>query len=330
MVSVTSLFLVVGLALHLCAAQKVHREKHKTLFVKGNLGKVSQVSGQSLLPEDVKVAATSAIMNLLVQFANATGTEDVRPTDDEVFVDAVAKNRHIRFQQYVDGLPLQRASLMLHTKGDTVFAFNGEFTPSYRVRTGMTLDCEEAMAVALAQFSGEGGDPEPKSTCTVAAVRGDDGVAHKGYEQTFSFGKAGSVVLYASGQTGAFVAMNRLESFARSITTKDFRSNNNLSWVISTSSNGIYTGVDRFDGAHNNTALTYDFYNETYKRDSIDGRGLRLVINVDYTPMGPFTTDIAAYHSGMKQVYVAPEGELYYSMATSLDVVAHEVGTASD
>jgi Zn-dependent metalloprotease len=121
-----------------------------------------------------------------------------------------------------------------------------------------------------------------------------------------------------------------LSSFARSITTKDFRSNNNLSWVISTSSNGINTGVDRFDGAHNNTALTYDFYNETYKRDSIDGRGLRLVINVDYTPMGPFTTDIAAYHSGMKQVYVAPEGELYYSMATSLDVVAHEVGTASD
>lgn len=326
MVSATPLLLLaVGLVFHLSAAQKVHREKQKTLFVKGDLGKVSKGNGQSLLPEDVKVAATSALLDLLVKFANATGAEDVRATDDEVFVDAVTKNRHIRFQQFVEGLPLQRATLMLHARGDTVFAFNGEFTPEHRILTDTNLDCDEAMAIALAQFDGLAGDPEPLSSCEVAAVRADDGIAYKGYEQRFSFGDGRSVVLYASGQTGALVAMNHLMSFARAITTKDWRSTNRTSFVVSTSSNAIKTGVDRFDGAHNFTALTYDFFMDRYERDSIDGKGLRLVANVDYSPIGRATTDIAAYEEVSKQVYFAPEGEFLYSMATSLDIVAHEV-----
>jgi Zn-dependent metalloprotease len=70
--------------------------------------------------------------------------------------------------------------------------------------------------------------------------------------------------------------------------------------------------------AHYNTRLIYDYYKETYGRDSIDGKGQNLLIKIS----GKERLGNAFWHQGF--IYYG-EGNLFKSFAGCLDVAAHEV-----
>jgi Zn-dependent metalloprotease len=71
-----------------------------------------------------------------------------------------------------------------------------------------------------------------------------------------------------------------------------------------------------FDGA----GATYDFFREILKRNSIDGKGLRLDSTVHY--QSKFNN---AFWNGQQMVYGDGDGKLFLGFTGALDVIAHEL-----
>ncbi len=71
-----------------------------------------------------------------------------------------------------------------------------------------------------------------------------------------------------------------------------------------------------FDGA----GTTYDFYQQILKRNSVDGKGLRLDSSVHYS-----TKFNNAFWNGQQMVYGDGDGKLFLGFTGAIDVIAHEL-----
>lgn len=74
------------------------------------------------------------------------------------------------------------------------------------------------------------------------------------------------------------------------------------------------------DEAYEGSGLTYDFFKEIYKRNSIDSFGMRLDSTVHY---GQQYNN--AFWNGSQMVYGDGDGELFNRFTISLDVIGHEL-----
>jgi Zn-dependent metalloprotease len=72
--------------------------------------------------------------------------------------------------------------------------------------------------------------------------------------------------------------------------------------------------------AYEGSGAVYDFFKEVYKRNSIDGFGLRLDSTVHY---GQKYNN--AFWNGSQMVYGDGDGELFNRFTISIDVIAHEL-----
>jgi len=72
--------------------------------------------------------------------------------------------------------------------------------------------------------------------------------------------------------------------------------------------------------AHVNASKTYDFYKNTYGRNSFDNAGARLNSTVHYS-----TNYNNAFWDGTKMVYGDGDGTTFVALSGALDVVAHEL-----
>lgn len=80
------------------------------------------------------------------------------------------------------------------------------------------------------------------------------------------------------------------------------------------------TGDLAVDEAYEGLGATYDFYSNTFQRDSIDGRGLPLDGVVH------FRTDYDnAFWDGQRMVFGDGDGELFNRFTIALDVIGHEL-----
>ena len=80
------------------------------------------------------------------------------------------------------------------------------------------------------------------------------------------------------------------------------------------------TGDDAADEAYDGAGETYDLYEEVYKRNSIDGRGMRLDSSVHY---GSGYDN--AFWNGAQMVYGDGDGRLFTRFTKSVDVIGHEL-----
>ncbi|KAB8140294.1 hypothetical protein F8S13_23985 [Chloroflexia bacterium SDU3-3] len=76
--------------------------------------------------------------------------------------------------------------------------------------------------------------------------------------------------------------------------------------------------------AHDNAGKTYDYYFNTFKRDSIDGQGMAIVSTVHYGRSSE-DSENAAWVSELRQMIYGDGGEIFKPLAYGLDVVAHEL-----
>jgi Zn-dependent metalloprotease len=74
------------------------------------------------------------------------------------------------------------------------------------------------------------------------------------------------------------------------------------------------------DEAYDGAGATYDLYQKGYKRNSIDGRGLRLDSSVHYA-VGYDN----AFWNGSQMVYGDGDGKLFNRFTISVDVIGHEL-----
>lgn len=80
------------------------------------------------------------------------------------------------------------------------------------------------------------------------------------------------------------------------------------------------TGDKATDEAYQHSGTTWDFYDQRFARNSLDGRGMTLVSSVH------FGTDFDnAFWNGQQMVYGDGDGRIFVRFTRALDVVGHEL-----
>jgi Fungalysin/Thermolysin Propeptide Motif len=171
--------------------------------------------------EAIKVAATSKLFHLLSLsvMVDLSRTEDI--TSTSLVATDVVPSTHDRgvvvtmFTQYLEGLPVEGASLAMHidTRDGAVVALEGKLHPA---STDSSVPCKvggcevavEAAFETLTQRRGRNG--VWSSPCDDAAVVGDDGSAHVAYKRVRSYDgvDGGSDAIFASRLDGSLVAVH--------------------------------------------------------------------------------------------------------------------------
>lgn len=273
---------------NLLSKKKPRRGGGRKIFLKPQsglaLGRVNMPVGTATFAaadqSAIKSAAKSRLRNILKMHFDATGKEVIQPTSENVHVDGKG-NRHIRFQQYVRGFPVEGASLMLHfDKKGRVTAVNGEFSSEKNLDPRVKMDCKSAMKVAVAQAALV--NSKVLSKCENAAVRGEDGNIYLAYKQMFTSQPKNkppeTVIVFASKVDGDLVTIHPQDRGALAVETYDCGTTTNQSTCAlkSKSTSAISQSDLAVTRAHNYAIDTWKFFNSTYGRDSLDGKGLAL------------------------------------------------------
>lgn len=80
------------------------------------------------------------------------------------------------------------------------------------------------------------------------------------------------------------------------------------------------TGDVMVDEAYDGSGATYDFFNEVFDRNSIDGLGMRLDSTVHFDQKYD-----NAFWNGSQMVYGDGDGELFNRFTISIDIIGHEL-----
>jgi Zn-dependent metalloprotease len=103
-------------------------------------------------------------------------------------------------------------------------------------------------------------------------------------------------------------------------TVYDARQSTRLPGVLVRGEDDPASGDPAVDEAFDGAGTTYDLYFETWGRNSIDGRGMRIESTVHYGVQYD-----NAFWDGAQMVYGDGDGELFERFTKSLDVIGHEL-----
>jgi Zn-dependent metalloprotease len=270
-----------------------------SLFLFGNLGRIEVRAsrGFASVPlsdydhESIKRAAARAIESILASRRILDGDEDIRPTEQDASVDEEG-DYHVRLQQYVDGMPVEGSSLMVHFRNDgIIYATNGEVSSSTDImdmggepmRFGL-LECDDAVDLAAQEAGIASGSWI--SDCENAAVRGFDGVGHVAFKRLIGYQLPGEhyqrTVVFANKIDGRLLALHPRTHGEKSLLTYDCMGRSDDCSLRSNSTLPINTPMVSLNAAHNFTIATLDYYMSEFGRDSFDGRGMAVVSYANY------------------------------------------------
>jgi Zn-dependent metalloprotease len=296
--------LALGFSIWTCYSRGSSVSAQKTHFLTGNLSSIVLSSEKShefqTIASDgkarqasIKTEVARAVKSVLQQQFHLTGHETILPTLDDIETDSMGR-WHIRYKQYIDGLPVEGASVVAHVdpESGTLVAVNGEFHPDSPFEakaSSVDLDCEAAVEKALNEYGVTNG--EWKSGCTATVVQGRDGKARRAFKRLLGYQPSGVDdpyqvdVIFADRATGTLVGVHPQVFGARSINTFDCRRREGRPSdckVLSTSSDRIESKNKAAQDAHNFAVDIYDFYMTYFGRDSYDGKGATIRSYVNY------------------------------------------------
>lgn len=204
------------------------------------------------------------------KFFGGTGNETVIPST-KIFRDK-ANHTHIRFTEWIDGLPIDSASFMVHIGPRfNIYAVNGEFVVSTDVKKPSSVDCENAFD-NLPDYINNALNVTWLSDYELALVFGMDSIGHRAWKRTIGYLPHANVthqvdILYSSVVTGEIVAIHPT-IFSLSLNTMDSHQMTYNCITVSTSSSRISTGDEAVDAAHNGALTVYEYFKDTFDRDS--------------------------------------------------------------
>ena len=240
---------------------------------------------------------------------------------------------HLRLDQVYKGLPVFGHQLVVHLDPQQqIVAVSGQFQPSVEVPTTPTIGAEQAMATALADLKLQQLLPfelakialYPKPADTHLAIytdaRGSSALVWQVTvltagplgQWTYFVNAGRPVVVHAINavmpikQRQTFTAKNTTEIPGRLLIDEGQRSRDKVA-----------------QAAHDGAGKVYDYYFNTFKRDSIDGQGMTMVSTVNY---GSDAEDAenAAWVGEYGQMIYGDGGQIFKPLPYGLDVIGHE------
>jgi Zn-dependent metalloprotease len=288
---------------------------------------------------------------------------------------------HTRYKEYYQGIPVDGAVLIAHSKNGLISTINGEFIQEATAATQAALNEKQALQKALNKIHaakykwenpaaeqalrGSSGNPTgsyyPKGEFVLVHEKGQPYSAaswHLAYKfniyaeeplyrsNVFVDANSGKILdeqnlictVDASGTaqtkysgtqtiTSDFYGTNqyRLRETGRGLGVETYNLNNSLTYsnkdFLNLSATWSSTGNDQAaTDAHFGAERTYDFYKQTFNRNSIDNKGYKLISYVHYN-----TNYANAYWDGQEMTYGDGSAAQGFTIMTALDVCGHEI-----
>ena len=231
---------------------------------------------------------------------------------------------HVRFNQTVNGVPVFGGQLIVHLRDGFITAVNGDYFPHLQVDTSPRLTQDEALAVVLGDVGDSAAEFRADRSGLVVYV--ENGQPYLTWKvNVFSWRNLGNWLYFVDAHTGQIV--HKLNQLDTAKIVKVYTANNQ--WLTDAQLPGTFvcgygsgsdpncTVTSDLDarGAFTNTSKTYDYYYQTFGRDSYNGSGAELRSTIHYG-----VNYDNAFWNGVQMVY--GDGDTF---ARAFDVVAHEL-----
>ncbi|MBN1209954.1 MAG: peptidase M4, partial [Myxococcaceae bacterium] len=288
-------------------------------FIKGRLGQAPRISEQRARQEG---DAVRVAMNEIAPAFRLNG-------DDLLFRKASVDpqgNRHLRFQQTLNGHKVVGGELILHVDQDgLIYAANGSTFRGTDLPTQAKVAPEAALKAAEDGSGASGAIAEGTPTLTYLQPEGSSELrlAWQVRVKGERAGMPADDLIYVDALAGRVLALHpQLHS---ALNRQVYSANNGTSTpgTLKRSEGQAATGDAHVDMNYDMLGLTYNCYNTLFGRDSYDNAGAALISTVHYS-----TNYVNAYWDGTQMVYGDGNGVDSIELGKDLDVTVHELSHA--
>lgn len=241
---------------------------------------------------------------------------------------------HVRLAQHYQGLPVFGKQLVVHLDAASrITAVNGQIAPELRLSSKPTLTREQAEQLALTymqelriepdQQAPAVGELMPNRTELVVYV---DPAGKPTLSWVVTMGTMapfGSWKIFVNARRPVVVhAIDRIQPIKQRAT---FTAGNStrLPGRILIEEGQAARNDDIAQAAHDGAGVVYDYYQNTFNRDAIDGQGGVMVSTVNYGS-DPQDAENAAWVGELQQMIYGDGGRIFRPLPFGLDVVGHE------
>lgn len=226
---------------------------------------------------------------------------------------------HVRLAQLYHGVPVFNRSLYVHLDAlGNVIGTNGHYVPGLRLGTTPALSAATAESIALRDVASPGA--VVRQPTTLGVYLDEYGEAHLTWRvETFDAGAPSRAYYYVEARGGAIAHVTDMLMTARDRLIYDAQNTESLPGE-EVAREGERPREASAKAAYENSGLTYDYYANTFNRDSFDDRGSTIVSTVHF---GENYSN--AYWDGTQMVYGDGDVEVTQPYVMALDVDAHEL-----
>ncbi len=278
------------------------------VFVAGDLGLLAKGEPRAAAAQFLRDAAP------VFRMSEHSDLEPVRSRSDEL------GQVHVRFQQYLNELPVVGGELTVHADGlsGRVHAVTGRFVAGEEIAAEPEIAGETAVAGVVA---GLGADAVSVDVPDLVYVVIDDGARLVWSAEVSYTGADGPErdVVYVDAVTGALVTRHPLHHRALKRVVYTAKNGQTLPGTVLINEGGASADLSAQD-AYNFGGLTYNFYQAKFGRDSFNGAGATIHQTVHYG-----FKYVNAFWDGQQMVYGDGDGSIAGSFSRDADIVVHEL-----
>lgn len=278
------------------------------VFLTGDLGLLPKGEGRAAAAQFLRTVGP------VFRMAASSSLEPVRSRSDEL------GQLHVRFQQYLNDLPVVGGELTVHADGlsGRVHAVTGRFVGGESLAAEPEVEGEVALAAVLPGLAADAVSVDVPDLVYVVTEVG----AHLAWSAEVQYtGAEGPErdIVFVDAVTGELVTRHPQHHRALKRTVYTAKNGQSLPGQVLIQEGGSSNDSVAQD-AYNFSGVTYNFYKTKFGRDSFNAAGATLHSTVHYGQ-----NYVNAYWDGSQMVYGDGDNQLAGPFAHDQDVVVHEL-----
>jgi len=281
-------------------------------FIRGRLSEASDNEPESIARAFLK--ANAGLLDLQQGLTESLAVSQIE-ADRQGFT-------HISFAQSLNAIPVFEGSTQVHIDAQgVVVAYKDNRISALDVSLEPVIEAQDAIATAL-HDSGRGRQETSESEAMLTIYRNDEKKAHLVWQVKWLMDDdMGSRFHMVDAHSGAVLfRYTHMRGVAARKTYSADNTTNLKARLLLTNNQSSADVVAQ--AAHKHAKMVYNYYLNTFGRDSYDGLGAQIVSSVHYKK----DYNNAFWASGLNQmVYGDGDGVRFDPLSLALDVVGHEL-----
>ena len=227
---------------------------------------------------------------------------------------------HLQLSQEYKGVPVFASEMSVHfTSDNRIQTVNGRYVPDIDLSVEPNVLADSAIATALGDF-GSPATPSDFEPPLLVVYSPDGRQSSLAWKITLvNQDPPARMVYFIDAHKGAVVYSYDALEDARNRRTYTASNGTSIPGTLLISEGGS-SGDSVAQAAHNNMGTAYNYYYNTFGRDSFNGTGAALTTTVHYG-----SSYNNAYWNGQQMVFGDGDGNVFSPLGSGLDVVAHEL-----